>query len=363
VREGRAGPTAVRVVAPARLHLGFLDPTGGPGRRFLGLGLSLEAPVTAVRVEVADRDRIEGPEAARVGAVLARLRADRALPPVRIRVEAALPAHAGLGSGTQLALAVGTALLRLAGRPGPPRRLAARLGRGRRSGLGVAAFARGGFLLDGGKGADGAPPPLLARLPFPAGWRVVLLRDPAREGLSGAEEERAFRTLPPFPEPLAARLAHLALACVLPGVADADLRLFGRGLAEIQDRLGDWYAPFQAAGRWSSPVVARALAELRARGIAASGQSSWGPTGFAVVPAPEAEAVAADLARAFPELRVEVVRGRNRGARIETIRAPAGTCRGGAGGDIRRASTGARDGAGTAVGTAAETQRAAPGAR
>ncbi len=316
---------AVSVRAPARLHLGFLDPAGTLGRRFLGLGLAITAPATELRVAPAAGDRIQGPEAERLGRLLARLRQRWRIPPVDVRVARAIPAHAGFGSGTQLALALGMALARLFALPTTPRKLARLLGRGRRSGLGLAAFTTGGFVLDAGCGADGAPPPLLLRLPFPRGWRVLLLRDPSREGLAGAAEDEAFRQLPPFPEATAERLARLAVSCVLPGMATQDLALFGRGLSEIQDRLGDWYAPVQPAGRWLSPEVGRALAWLRAHGIAACGQSSWGPTGFAVLAAAEAGALRSHLRAAFPALAVEVVRGRNRGASLRTLPAEGAT--------------------------------------
>ena len=312
----RIAEVAVEVRAPARLHLGFLDPSGGIGRRFLGLGLAIDRPITLIRAHPAARSRIEGPEAERVRLLLERLSPLFGHPPIELRIERAIPPHAGFGSGTQLALAVGRALAAIMARPFQAAEVARLTLRGRRSGLGIAAFARGGFLLDGGRGEDGAPPPLLARLPFPAGWRVLLLREPARAGLSGEAEERAFRGLPPFPERLAERLSRLALSCVLPGVAVGDLALFGRGLREIQDRLGDWYAPFQGGCRWSSPAVAAALDHLRTLGIRASGQSSWGPTGFAVVRAEDAAALRTELRRHFPGLLVEIARGRNRGARV-----------------------------------------------
>ena len=80
---------------------------------------------------------------------------------------AAIPAHTGLGSGTQLALAWAWAWP--AGRPRGHRARGRRLcwSAARRSGIGIGAFQHGGFILDGGSAADGAPPPVTARLPFP----------------------------------------------------------------------------------------------------------------------------------------------------------------------------------------------------
>ncbi|GBD41274.1 hypothetical protein HRbin39_00653 [bacterium HR39] len=315
---GESG-AVVEVRAAARLHLGFLDPAGDLGRRFLGLGLAVDRPRTVLRARRATRTAVRGPEADRTARILGRLRPLFGTFPVEIEVLRAIPPHAGFGSGTQLTLAVGRALAALAKRPFDAQEVARLALRGRRSGLGIAAFERGGFLLDAGKGDDDRPPPLLARLRFPADWRVLLLRDPAREGLSGEAEDQAFRELPPFPGDLAARLARLALSCVLSGVALADLALFGRGIREIQDRLGDWYAPFQGGRRWASPLVGAALDHLRAGGVPASGQSSWGPTGFAVVPASAARSLRAELRRRFPGLQVDIARGRAGGARLRVL--------------------------------------------
>ncbi len=313
------GETAIEVRAPARLHMGFLDPTGSLGRRYLGFGLAIDEPATVVRVCGASRLTLEGAERQRTRDLARRLLHDWDLPPVRIRVEETIPAHVGLGSGTQLALAVGTAIARYFDIDADAAAIAALCGRGGRSGLGIGAFAEGGFLLDGGRSEGRMPPPLLARHPFPRNWRVLLIRDPARSGLSGAAECSAFRQLPAFPEATADRLARVALLCVLPGVATGDLALFARGVAEIQERIGDWFAPFQEGGRWSSPEVGAVLEMLRNEGIGACGQSSWGPTGFAVVESERAELLRERLAGAFPALRFRLVRGRNRGARVAPI--------------------------------------------
>jgi beta-ribofuranosylaminobenzene 5'-phosphate synthase len=54
--SGRGEETAgaVRVVAPARLHLGFLDLHGGLGRKFGSLGVTLDEPRTALTVRRAE---------------------------------------------------------------------------------------------------------------------------------------------------------------------------------------------------------------------------------------------------------------------------------------------------------------------
>src|SRR5262249_11241621 len=182
-------PTAadVSVSAPARLHLGFLDLNGGLGRRFGSLGLAISNPRTRLSVGLARRTEIVGPDAERV-----RLHVEtpRRAPDLggahRVAVEEAIPAHAGLGSGTQLALAVAAALRRLHGLPLDARGDAVRLRRGARSGVGIGLFERGGVVVDGGHGAMTDVAPIISRIALPEHWRILIVLDPTQRGLNGA---------------------------------------------------------------------------------------------------------------------------------------------------------------------------------
>jgi beta-RFAP synthase len=309
----------VRVTAPARLHLGFLDLAGDLGRRFGSLGLALEEIGAEVALARSGAPSAAGPDAARAQDYLRAMAARFDLTArVALRVEAAVPAHVGLGSGTALALAVGAGLARLEGVAIAPADIARALGRGRRSGIGVAAFAQGGVVLDGGARADGTgTPPVLARHEFPEAWRVILVEDPQALGKHGRDEIAAFARLPPFPPARAAALCRLVLMQALPALAERDIRGFGAAVTAVQEAVGDHFAPAQG-GRFASPAVAEALAWLAAAGAAGIGQSSWGPTGFALVgDAATAEGLcAAAGSRAGARLRFRVTRGRNRGAAI-----------------------------------------------
>jgi len=154
---------------------------------------------------------------------------------------------------------------------------------------------------------------------------LTLLYNRAARGLHGASEVAAFRDLPPFAPQQAAHLARLVLMQILPALAEADLEPFGRGLSELQRAIGDHFAPAQG-GRFTSRRVAAALAVLEARGACCVGQSSWGPTGFAIVDTAErAQEHARELRQRFPdeaELEFRVVAASNRGARIR-IQEPA----------------------------------------
>lgn len=309
-----------RVSAPARLHLGFLDLNGGLGRRYGSIGLALDAPSTDVAVSRAGATMILGPEPERVRAVVARCATALALTGhYRVEVTRAIPAHAGLGSGTQLALAIGLALMRLEGLSLSPQQIGDLAGRGARSAIGMAAFESGGFIVDGGRGTLDQPPPVLIQTPFPDAWRALLVLDARDQGAHGDRESQAFAALPPFPEALADRLCRLVLMQLVPGLKEADIAAFGSALTQIQGIVGAHFAAAQGGSPWTSPAVGALLgraAELGATGI---GQTSWGPTGFGFVPSPD---VADRLYHSLVEdakargLEIAIVRGRNVGATI-----------------------------------------------
>jgi beta-ribofuranosylaminobenzene 5'-phosphate synthase len=304
-----------RVSAGARLHLGFLDLNGDLGRRFGSLGLAIDGFETIVALWPGFG--VTGVERERIVRWLAQLaRAHRQAGPVAVEVASAIPAHAGLGSGTQLALALGLAFRRFHGLPADAAADAATLLRGARSGVGIGLFEHGGLMLDAGRGAQSILPPIVSRLAFPELWRVVLLIDDGFAGAHGEAERSAFAALPPFPPETAADLCRRALMQVLPGVAEADFGAFGAGLSAMQRRLGDYFAPAQGGGRFTSPRVGAVAAALERAGATGIGQSSWGPTGFAFARDPEEAAHWAALAREFSrgDVRVQVHAARPGGA-------------------------------------------------
>ena len=325
-REGRNGSCSealklkgVQVTAAARLHLGFLDLAGDLGRRFGSIGLAIDAFKTRVEIREARELEVLGQERERSLRVARRIleslgRDARG----ELIVSDAIPPHAGLGSGTQLALAIAAAFRRLEGLPLDPREDARLLDRGARSGVGVALFERGGLAVDAGRGAKTEVPPVVAQMSFPRDWRILLILDPRVEGAHGEAEGRAFARLPPFPASAASEICRRTLMQILAGAAEHDLEAFGDGVASIQDIVGDHFAEVQGGGRFLSAAVARAAARLKALGARGIGQSSWGPTGFAF---------ASDLTHAEflarearpdcePGIEIRICKARERGAEI-----------------------------------------------
>jgi beta-ribofuranosylaminobenzene 5'-phosphate synthase len=291
---------------------------GALGRRFGSIGLTLDGIGT--RIRLSDGDASGAPVPSRAGDLLAslvsRLQAGNRW---RVAVDEAIPEHVGLGSGTQLGLAVAAALAAALGRPTDARTLAPQVERGARSGIGIGAFDLGGFLVDGGKGEIEAPAPIIARAEFPAAWRIILIFDRTRRGLSGEAERNAFRDLPSFPVEAAAHLCHLALLRLLPGLVERDFAAVAQSVGEINARIGDHFAPAQG-GRYASARVGEVIAFLAAAGHAGVGQSSWGPTGFVLVEnEADARRLYDQLSNRFvadSALSFRVCSGRNRGAEV-----------------------------------------------
>ena len=318
---------ALTLRAPGRLHLGFLDPGGSLGRRFGSLGLVIDGFETEVELSPAASEQVSaiGPaehaeieRAARSLHLLQQHSGQRE--PLHLRLVRVLPAHVGFGSGTNLALAIGRAFARWHGLDVSTPLLAQWLGRGLRSGIGIAGFDHGGLLVDGGPGTDGTPAPILSRIALPDAWRVLVVQDSTHQGLSGADEFRAIAELPSLPSAQAAEICHQVLMRVLPGAATADFAPFAAGICHLQQLLGEHFAPAQGGGAYSSPAVGRLIEWVGHHRDAAIGQSSWGPTGFAILPSQEIAAAVIDAARAAkviaPSLTLRIVSGRNTGATV-----------------------------------------------
>ena len=301
------GIRTVGVSAPGRLHLGFLDPSGSLGRAFGSLGVVIDGFTTEVELSASSSDHLAADtpaaeaELARAAAHLSLLRQRSGChAPLSLRLCQVLPPHAGFGSGTQLASAIGRAFAEWHGLDVGTATLAHWLGRGLRSGIGIAGFDTGGLLLDGGPGADGLPAPLLSRIPFPDEWRIVVVQDSVHRGLSGGAEKNAIAALPPLPQPVAADICHQVLMRVLPGAASEEFAPFAAGINRMQQLLGEHFAPAQG-GVFTSLAVARLMrwfADASRANGAAIGQSSWGPTGFAIVSSETRAQLLVDAARA-----------------------------------------------------------------
>lgn len=317
--------TRLHIQTASRLHFGLLGWGPNAPRQFGGIGLMVEDPGLVVTGEPAKRFEAVGPLADRVSALLRRVEGTEAagvpLRPIRVEIQRAPEEHLGLGVGTQVDLAVSRLLLGLSGVENPSlEQLAALSGRGRRSGIGLHGFHRGGLLVDAGHRAPGSIPPLVARMDFPADWSILIVRPAGPKGRHGPDESTAFAKLPPFPERVTERLCRLVLLDILGAVAERDLETFGAALTELQRHVGAAFAAAQG-GVFASPEAELLIAELERLGLVGAGQSSWGPTlyAFGDVSTDRRRAIAQELqARLEPPPReILWTRARNQGALIQ----------------------------------------------
>lgn len=311
----------IRVVAPSRLHFGLFrvpvaSDASAPARAFGGVGLMVEHPGLAVTVRPADSWQFEGVFASRAQVFAMRFMSslpDERRRPFQVLVERCPPEHTGLGVGTQLGLAVAKALAAASGEgEQASAALAARVGRGERSAIGVHGFDRGGLLVDAGKEPGEAVSPLLAHVAPPEAWRVVLFTPPGAGHWHGHDERRAFAAAADGQPEALRRLAETVIA---PAARRGDIDAFGDAVHEFNRKAGE---PFRAAqgGDYASPEVAALIEDVRACGVRGVGQSSWGPTVFAV--APDGDTAAALVARFHGRVPCFVTRA-SAGHRVEKV--------------------------------------------
>jgi beta-RFAP synthase len=277
------------VRTPARLHLGFLDLNASIGRKFGSIGLAVNSHYTHIKVSHADSFLISGDVSDETQHKLEALSSlfYQTLAPnipveqrsLHIAVIERIPEHSGLGSGTQLALALGRALAEFHQLDISTTEIAHALQRGKRSGIGISTFDRGGFVIDGGSANESdAVPPMLAHYDYPHEWRIVMILSPEFQGIHGQSEKQAFKSLPVFPLENTQMICHLTLMQLLPALAEKQLSLFGDAITKIQALVGDHFAPMQG-GRYTSQGVAACLEYAHSIGYEGIAQSSWGPTG------------------------------------------------------------------------------------
>jgi len=287
----------VLVDAPSRIHVTLLDMNATRGRVDGGIGIALDEPGCILDARrSAGIDVHGGNETTRHRVLEAALAVTEGLGlpgGAEITLHAVARQHAGLGSGTQVALATAAAICRLYDRDLPVPGLAQLVGRGGTSGIGTAAFEQGGFILDGGHrfGSPGgkedfrpsaasrgiAPPPVLARHQFPEDWRILLVTPGVDSGAHGNQEVDIFRTHCPVPLDEVREICHEVLMRMIPGLVEHDLDLFGSAVNRIQ-HLG--FKKVEVAVQ--HPIIPALLEGTVQAGAAGAGLSSFGPTVYAI---------------------------------------------------------------------------------
>jgi len=174
---------------------------------------------------------------------------------ISLRVCQAPPSHCGLGSGTQLALAVARGIRELWQLPPVgAAELAASVDRGKRSAVGSYGFQQGGLIWETGRRSEDSLGTLARRIAIPNHWRVLLLSQSQESGLSGDREVTAFESLPQVPPKVTDKLRRLAEESILPAAEDADFETFSEAIHDYGRLAGSCFATVQG-GLFASPAI------------------------------------------------------------------------------------------------------------
>ena len=304
----------------------MVDLRGDLGRIYASIGVAIDRPNIVLNATYASELDISGSRAERTRkfaeAILDYYGVEAG---VKIDVTSDIPEHSGFGSGTQLALAVGTALSELFYLDLHPDEIALKLNRSQRSGIGTYAFMHGGFIVDGGhrtEKRDGVPP-LIFRFDIPQDWRFVIGQPQIPQKWSGEVENKTFQELKLPSRDLGGCISRVLLLQMIPALLEKDILTFGAAMTSIDRMFGEYWSESQG-GVYSHPVIQSCVEFLLENGARGVGQSSWGPTLYGIV---EGESEAQNVAEKLEDyLNIEknvgdafVVRPNNKGAEIEIV--------------------------------------------
>lgn len=281
--------------------MGLIDLNGSIGRVDGGIGLALEEPNIKIEGKESDDISIEFDKKLieKYGEDYIKSVRDRVYNTaikvldviggegVDLKILSLFPAHSGLGSGTQLSLAVGKLISKIYNKEMNAYNIAKITGRGGTSGIGIGAFEYGGFLIDGGhsfgKGKDKEdfrpssaskgvkPAPIIFRHDFD--WETILII-PKGEHVYGKKEVDIFKKYCPVPLNEVEKICHLVLMKMMPAVVEKNLDDFGEVINKLQ------YLGFKKVElSLQSDIVKDLINELHKDVYA--GLSSFGPTIYA----------------------------------------------------------------------------------
>jgi beta-ribofuranosylaminobenzene 5'-phosphate synthase len=314
------------VKTPARLHVGLIDLNGDLGRMFGGIGVGIDRPNVVIEAENSKTLFIEGEETELVSTLARRFfDAYQIQPNVHINLKQVIPAHIGLGSGTQLSLAIAVALARLFKVQASIQELAVVMGRAKRTGVGTAIFEKGGFVVDGGKtinlsNQSAGFPPLIYRQPFPSEWRFIVVIPKLNQGLSNSDETSAFKKLEKMSPEEVGKICRLTMLKLLPALAEHDIKNFGEALTAIQETIGAYFAKVQGGMfRADAADCIEFIKEVGAYGV---GQSSWGPTLYGVLKQEETKGALSKVKAYIDKSvggQVFIAKANNKGAAIKLV--------------------------------------------
>ena len=313
----------LHISTPARLHFGIIDMRGDLGRIHGSVGVSIKKPRLVLDIEESSENKIAGARSNRAHEIIEQLtKAYGIQSGVSVKIHEDIPEHTGFGSGTQLALAIGTALNRIFDLGLTIEDIAVRLERSRVSGIGTHGFLTGGFIVDGGHSVHNRDnvPPVIYHQDFPQDWRFIICVPEVNKGFSGEQEQNAFKVLEPPPAETVASVSRIVLMQMIPAIIEEDITLFGDAMTRLDTTFGDYWLKIQG-GTYTHPRIEECVNHLLENGAYGAGQSSWGPALYGLADGDhQAEQLLEEMNRFLNEDEnigsVFITEADNRGARI-----------------------------------------------
>ncbi|UOY10275.1 hypothetical protein [Methanonatronarchaeum sp. AMET6-2] len=292
---------SVLVSTPSRLHFGFLNLN--KQKNLGGIGLTIQQPRNKLTIKKTEKTKIKNGNT-QIKNKTHQIVSHLDLPGLEVEVDSYIPPHKGFGSGTQTTLALLTATKKLYKPNLDIEKVAEDLGRFKYSRVGLNAHRHGGFILEMGQKNK------TYIENFPENWKV-LIATPKGKGEHGNKETKSIQEILPI-KGYSERVSTEILTKMIPALGN-DLNTFGESLNKVQREMGRAFKEIQD-GTYSTPEGQKLVQELR-QYTPAVGQSSWGPTIYAVLTEDFGEAI--ETAKKIVD-NVFITKPDNKGAIIKT---------------------------------------------
>jgi beta-ribofuranosylaminobenzene 5'-phosphate synthase len=313
------------ITTPSRLHFSLIDLNGRLGRIDGSIGLALRSPNTIVETSISDRQKILGNKEREeeINNVINRVKNYFNIKDnFEFNFMKIIPSHVGLGSTTQLYLAIAKSIIELKSIQASVQELAKAVRRGGTSGIGMGIFDKGGFILDGGHSfgknkektefvpsdySPALPPPIISRLEFP-NWHIILLI-PKTQGLYGLKELECFKRYFPIPSKMVGDICRVIIMKLLPSIINQDIDEFDESINLI-NRI----KRIRFSGKIKTLVK-----KINSIGGKAISITSSGPTIFVFTESQKVVEECNELKQHYYLEDVIITNAENRGATIEKI--------------------------------------------
>ena len=301
----------VKIVANSRLHFGFLNLKSSSPYSYGGMGLSIAKHPTILRVSRASKFESNLKKTLR-DKIFTFLCNNSLSKKIRIDCIESPQKHIGLGTGTQLILAIEEAISKFY-------RFNENINffkRNYRSGVGINSYKNGGFIVDSPKN-NLLTNEIIFKAKFPKEWKIILLFDSKAKGLHGSSENRFFSADTTIS--LRKKLSDLTLNEIIPSIIYKDFDTFARSLTKFQELNSLFYSSIQKSS-YLSHDIHKVIKKISMKFNVAAGQSSWGPTSYMLIESKNIQngiiSILDNIISMYNNLSYEIVPAKNSGRKL-----------------------------------------------